>query len=136
MPTYTLRLARETSEYALIDVLAADDADAIAHARAILHDPDRFDDVFVEHSTGEGQWECGERIISLNDDDDGRMLIWSEEREPNHLRDAAPDLLEALRGVLASLEWHTQRNGNVGMDASRMLDARAAIAKATGTEAA
>jgi hypothetical protein len=45
---------------------------------------------------------------------------------------AAPELLEALRGVLDSLAWHADRHGNVGMDAQRRLDARAVIAKATG----
>lgn len=43
---------------------------------------------------------------------------------------AAPELLAALKGVLASLEWHADRHGNVGMDAQRRLDAHAAIAKA------
>lgn len=133
MKTYTLRLARDTSEYALIDVSATDDADAIAQARAILHDPDRFNDVFFEHSTGEVQRECGERIISL-DDDDGRTLIEGEEREPDTLREAAPDLLAALR-IIDLLTAKNTTEKPFDFETLQSV-ARAAIAKATGTGAA
>ena len=45
---------------------------------------------------------------------------------------AAPELLVALKAVLASLDWHTEQHGNVGLDAQRKLDARAVIAKVEG----
>ena len=132
MKTYTLRLARDTSEYALIDVSATDDADAIAQARAILHDPDRFNGVFDEHSTGEVQWECGERIISLGDDD-GRTLIEGEEREPDTLREAAPDLLAACSAMLEAFETGEHYETRNPYARPYVKAAIAAIAKATGT---
>lgn len=54
------------------------------------------------------------------------------ERKANaHLISAAPDLLEALRGVLAMLELLNRVGANDPIE-SRVFQARAAIAKATG----
>lgn len=44
---------------------------------------------------------------------------------------AAPELLEALRGLYSSLAWHIDNHGHFGMDQKRMDAARAAIAAAT-----
>ena len=44
---------------------------------------------------------------------------------------AAPELLEAIKGLYSSLAWHIQTNGGCGMDQHRMKQAEAAIKKAT-----
>jgi hypothetical protein len=44
---------------------------------------------------------------------------------------AAPELLEALKGLYGSLAWHIDNHGGFGMDECRMNQALAVITKAT-----
>ena len=46
---------------------------------------------------------------------------------------SAPELLEALKEAVRCLAWHEKMHG-VGMDRAAVVNARAAIAKATGNE--
>lgn len=64
----------------------------------------------------------------------GAMDVWEHENKANaHLIAAAPDLLEALRQTVDSLDYWFRRYGDPhGCESQMMQNARAAISKAEG----
>lgn len=135
MKTYRVRVQHPyTTWYEQAVTVQADSVEA-AQAEAVR----QADEVIGwDDAVSAGDGECGDSVPwAIAEIVDGRLgeetyCKAEVDPVPDHLREAAPDLLAALRGVLASLEWHTQRRGNFGLDDERQYDARAAIAKATG----
>jgi hypothetical protein len=67
------------------------------------------------------------RWFSVNRTDGG---VIAQRTEPNHLQSAAPDLLEALQGILNSEAFNAC---DCGLPECKTTKARAAVAKALGS---
>jgi hypothetical protein len=81
-----------------------------------------------------GEWTYNEALGFIETQDDILVLMFEANAADARLIAAAPDLLEALSGLVDACEAHNSANGREMVDRHALERARAAITKAEATE--